>query len=57
MVRPEQLQHAKRFLQSALEQGIRDEFKFMLENDEDGLFSDVTREDFLITVKVTVTSP
>lgn len=56
MVRSEQPRHAKRFLQSALEQGIRDEFKFMLENDEDGLFNDATREDFLIAVKVTVTS-
>ena len=44
MVRSEQPRHAKRFLQSALEQGIRDEFKFMLENDEDGLFNLLLRD-------------
>ena len=54
MLTLEQIQFAQKFLQGALTQGIRDELKFMHENDGDGLFDETSEDDFCVDVKVTV---
>ena len=54
MLTLEQIQFAQRFLQGALTQIIRDELRFMHENDGDGLFNETSEDEFCVDVKVTV---